>query len=426
MILAITCMGQALGVYKYWGEVPFWSNIITRPSDNYQDGELPPGLGDDGDEEVEKETREQRAGVKAADDALKASEERASDLKADEDHCPVKEKGHQSQTLKKFDRGCQKHHFFVVGTVLGMDGVQQKVQMIVALSRPIWTHHSEHARTCRAPSDTKAFYLQESQQRFMSIVSESAAVLMHLPTLKNIGFETEFAHGPPKRIHVTDDVVQAQSALAVHMVALFIAWHRITRMLWHCRSWPGLLAGLCSEDPDIIRNTFTRLREDFRVFKVAESKRATSSLIAKLLRASSFTTRATREVCLLLTMPLDGATDIDREWMVIKLANHMFAAWGQTKVCDFVFRELRDREQRDTTNSNLSMTSYDAFLGNMGTITSHKRKEITFEAAEPQAKANAKEMCWSNNHDNTANDQRYHTDSQMADLLSANIKAHLC
>ena len=113
---------------------------------------------------------------------------------------------------------------------------------------------------------------------------------------------------------MTDDIVQAQSALAVHMVALFtgIAWHRITSMLWHCCSWPGLLAGLCSEDPDIIKKTFTQLRGDFRIFKVAESKRATSSLIAKLVRASPFATRVMREVCLLLTMPLEGATDIDR------------------------------------------------------------------------------------------------------------------
>ena len=47
------------------------------------------------------------------------------------------------------------------------------------------------------------------------------------------------------------------------------------------------------------------------------------------------------------------------------------SAWGQTKVCEDVFRELRDRETRDTTNANLSMPSYYAFLGNMGTITAH-------------------------------------------------------
>ena len=96
--------------------------------------------------------------------------------------------------------------------------------------------------------------------------------------MKHIGFEIEFAHGLPKKIKVTDDVVQSQSALAVHMVFLFtgIAWHRITSMLWHCCSWPGLLAGLCSNKPEVIRETFAKLREDYRIFLVArESKTQT-------------------------------------------------------------------------------------------------------------------------------------------------------
>ena len=139
----------------------------------------------------------------------------------------------------------------------------------------------------------------------MGIVRQCADVLMHLPTLKHIGFEIEFAHGLPKQLKVTDDVVQSQSALAVYMVSLFtgIAWHRITSMLWHCCSWPGLLAGLCSKDPDVIKGTFDKLKEDYRIFQVASSKQDTNTVIRKLVRSSPFSTRVMREVCLLLTMP---------------------------------------------------------------------------------------------------------------------------
>ena len=59
---------------------------------------------------------------------------------------------------------------------------------------------------------------------------------------------------------------------------------------------------------------------------------------------------------------------------------------------------MRDREQRDTTSSNLSMSSYYAMMGGMGTISGHNRTETNFEHDEPAVKGGAKDVFWVKDH----------------------------
>ena len=161
-LLAIIVMGQSTGVYKKWREVPLWSNIIQRPQEECVEGEgLPPGLAgtdDEGDEQAAEGPKE----LKAAEDAVCAAEKAAekAGAKADhEDKGPVKEKGHQSAEMRIVYREC-KNTLFVVGPIFGMDGVLQKVKMIVAMLRLVWTSQSSEARECRSASDCKAYYVQ--------------------------------------------------------------------------------------------------------------------------------------------------------------------------------------------------------------------------------------------------------------------------
>ena len=230
-------------------------------------------------------------------------------------------------------------------------------------------------------------YIDASQHGAMKSVNESAAVLMDLQTLQSIGFDTTFGVGLPSGLKVVDDVVQSQSALAHHLVQMFasVAFHRITSMLWHTASWPGLLAGLCSESVDVVDKTFVKLLDDYRIFLVAKTNAECNSLIGKLVRASPFNGRVMREICLMLTLPKEGCSLDDRKALVIKYAKYIFAGWGQTKICEDTFKEPRDREQRDTTNSNLSTTSYYAFMCHMGTIPAHKREELKIDNADPKA-----------------------------------------
>ena len=182
-------------------------------------------------------------------------------------------------------------------------------------------------------------------------------------------------------------MVQSQSALAHHLVQMFasVAFHRITSMLWHTASWPGLLAGLCSESVDVVDTTFVTLLDDYRIFLVAKTNAESNSLIGKLVRASPFNGRVMREICLMLTLPKEGCSLDDRKALVIKYVKYIFASWGQTTISEDTFEELRDREQRDTTNFNLSTTSYYAFMCHVGTIPAHKREELKIDDAEPKA-----------------------------------------
>ena len=92
----------------------------------------------------------------------------------------------------------------------------------------------------------------------MNTVKRTAALLMDLPVLARIGFNTTCGIGLPRDLKVTDDLVQAQSAHAMQAVNLFysLAWHRITSMLWHCACWPGRLAELLSEDREVVTKCF--------------------------------------------------------------------------------------------------------------------------------------------------------------------------
>ena len=168
-------------------------------------------------------------------------------------------------------------------------------------------------------------------------------------------------------------------------------------MLWHCASWPGRLADLCSEKSAIIDKRFTDLLEDYRIFTVACDKSSNNPVLKKLLPASPFNTRVMREIVLMLTADHDATMD-ERKALVVKYARMIFASWGQTKICEDTFKELRDREQRDTCNQYLSVTSYHAFMTNMKTIELHKRDEPQPDKNTPLAKIDPKEAFYLKKH----------------------------
>ena len=291
ILLVMVCMGQLTGVYKSWRDVPIWSNIPTKVNDaDDDDDDIPDGLQEDGDGEGGD-----GADAAAAADAVRAAADNVKE-RAVEDHGPMKEK-HQPAALKQLYKEC-KNTLGVAGSILGMDGIRQKTLIIVAMCRPIWTQHSADARDCRSREDTMKHYLDASQYGAMKSVNESAAVLMDLQTLQSIGFDTTFGVGLPSGLKVVDDVVQSQSALAHRLVQMFasVAFHRITSMLWHTASWPGLLAGLCSESVDVVDKTFVKLLDDYRIFLVAKTNAESNSLIGKLVRASPFKGRVMREI----------------------------------------------------------------------------------------------------------------------------------
>lgn len=161
-------------------------------------------------------------------------------------------------------------------------------------------------------------------------------------------------------------------------------------MLWHCASRPVRLADLCSDLEDIRETCFDDLLDDYRISKDACEKAANTVTSRTLVEGSPFNTRVVREIVSMLTADHE-TTMADRKALVIRYAKMIFASWGQTKICEDSFKELRDREQRDTCNQNISVTSYYAMMSNMGTIKAHKRNEPQPGHDEPQADITAKD-----------------------------------
>ena len=140
-----------------------------------------------------------------------------------------------------------------------------------------------------------------------------------------------------------------------------------------------------------MNNCFDDLLRDFKIHQVALQKAASNSFLVNLCASSPFCTRVMREIACILTVHHESTMD-ERKAMVIKYSRLIFISRGQTKLCEDTFKELRDREQRDTTCSNLSNLSYYAYMTNMKTIQMHERVEAQPGQHEPEVKADHKDV----------------------------------
>ena len=136
---------------------------------------------------------------------------------------------------------------------------------------------------------------------------------------------------------------------------------------------------------------FDDLLQDSEIYKIALQKAAANTTLVNMCAASPFCTRVLREIVCMLTVAHETSMD-ERKELVVKYVRLIFSSWGQTKICEDTFKELRDREQRDTTCSNLSNSSYYAYMTNMKTIEKHEREEAQPGLHEPEVNTDANDL----------------------------------
>ena len=378
-MMCILCIGQTMGIYKSWMDFPLWSHVVGKPA-----------------EETEQEEAEAVSDAQAAEEAAAAASAVASMSEShkppSEDKAAMKYGLGGNDEIQQLRKSC-RNTLFVALNIMCKDGMHLLVLLILELVRPFWTEHSSDARHCRDPQKTIELYVAAVQESHMSTVNRCASLLMNLPVLTRIGFNITFGLGLAKGLKVSDDLVHAQSVHALQAVNQFysLAYHRITSMLWHCACWPGRLAELLSDDRELVHNCLDDLLRDFKIYQVALQKAVSSSFLVNICASSPFCTRVMREIACILTVHHEATMD-ERKAMVIKYSRLIFNSWGQTKICEYTFKELRDREQRDTTCSNLSNLSYYAYMTNMRTFQMHERVEAQPCQHESEVKADHKDV----------------------------------
>lgn len=406
-LMALIGIGQTTKVYKGFKDVPLWSSVTTRAgnvgdaeadggpsSDSEDDGENDapaaapaPGGGD----EVPIVRGEEQGDAQAAAAAVQAAG--AKHAEASEEHGPVKDKLSASRELKALRATC-KNTLFVAASVLSKEGVRNQVALILELLRPIWTEHAGQARDCRDPAGTLGFYVGQARCQYMRSLGQSASVMVTLPTLKAIGFTTDFSKGLPRGIKVTSDVVCVQNELAQTMVDVFLnaCFHREGSMLYHSHSWPGQAAlgadhtpleheELLMQDDNDPYETFLRnLRRDYRIYlEVLWMHSDNSTFLLKLIKASPFKMPFMVDLAELCTLPAPGLTNVDIKRKVHEYLHRIFSSWGQTKVVEDLFKKMRERESQDTLNGIRAVYSYFAAASQMGAIKLHHRNEVEFD-----------------------------------------------
>ena len=282
-MFALIGLGQTMKVYKKYTDVPLWGNCARFVVE--EEG------GDSGDDEEEGDDDNIHQGLgsrdaKAAQAAADAAE--ASNAKASEEKEAVKDKT-GAQQLKDLRKN-SKNTLFVALAVLCKDNLRFLVMLILEVTRPIWTAHSEHARDCRSPDNVLAFYMKAALECFMPVLEDCASVLMNIRLLDEMGFEVNFGAGIATDLTVDSDYVQMQNANACHMVDLFchVACHRMGSMLAHSINWMGKMVLLASQDDDVYKTTLKEFIVDLKAFWKAKEIAAVNPFVGKLVQLVSW------------------------------------------------------------------------------------------------------------------------------------------
>eukprot|EP00974_Lingulodinium_polyedra_P028264 2727255-Lingulodinium_polyedra.AAC.1 len=154
-------------------------------------------------------------------------------------------------------------------------------------------------------------------------------------------------------------------------------------MLWHTDSWPGRLGLLCSPDQSLARQCLVSLAKDFQVFLEAAEVAKSDVFLLNLVKQSPFSTTLMREMGELALASPDPANDPGLLAVLKSMATSLWKGWGTSALVEHGFKELRDRESRDTTNSVLEKFKQWDVLRSRGVMEADRRQEITASESGP-------------------------------------------
>ena len=124
------------------------------------------------------------------------------------------------------------------------------------------------------------------------------------------------------------------------------------------------------------------LRRDFKIFVKAQDIAVKNPFVAKIIRSSPFNLTVMKGIVYLLFGPHDKPAVWVKE-RFHRVVHLIFAGWGQTKIVEDKFEEMREREKSDTTNKAHNPIQYWACTTEMNTIGKHNRDQLeSSEACE--------------------------------------------
>ena len=94
-----------------------------------------------------------------------------------------------------------------------------------------------------------------------------------------------------------------------------------------------------------------------------------------------------------------GLSAWDLRLKVKRYAMIVFSGWGQTNICEDMFKDARFRERMDSLNMSTSICSYYADFYAMQKIELHNRRNIEQEEDQPLYKGTSQDVFYCSKHE---------------------------
>ena len=375
-LLVILFLGMKSRVYKSAADTPYFGGA---------EGKF--GGAAEQVESSDDETKDAKEAAKVPA-AAKAASSKAPSHPEDEGAAEDRRVATGNVEVAALRKKC-KNTLYVAAAALSTSGLQRQVRLITALANPLYDVHAENARDARAPPDVLFYYVSMAKGVWVEPLRKVCRLLTDAATLRDLGCETvlDRLNKPGKLPQALQEDLDEQDALAVNAWDLAVALLR-TRggsMMWHSGRWPGLLALFASENVSDRIRALQNLKDSWAAFADARDKAKVSTFLGKVTMKSPFATTVMSEAAAVATDDSLGEDEVLRR--LDALAKSIFTGWGQTKVVEDGIRELRDVEQRGTTNKKVAAIRQLGILRDRKVIALHKREEFepTTPAVTPKA-----------------------------------------
>ena len=249
-----------------------------------------------------------------------------------------------------------KNSLFLAASILSLDGLQERARLVWHLTKPYYDEHSRTAAEVRGAVETQRYYLESARGHYLHVCHTAAMLLQDVGVLRSLGFDTAGGAGVSlgKKVQPADPRVLAENAQA-HTALRLTLEHlraRCLSMSWHSGSYPGRLALFLSEDEEVFDSALVAFRLDHSCFQLACAQAAGDSFLGQVVRHSPFQTHPTKLLAELVDSEHGSGLPQLRE-RLRSYAREMFGGWGSTQLVENLFKVLRDREDRDSTNTVL-------------------------------------------------------------------------
>ena len=261
------------------------------------------------------------------------------------------------EELKKLYAKCA-NGMYVAGHILGKPGLQDACRMIWMVGQPLFSKHSQNARSVRGVAGLRTYYLEAACGSVLPVCHECARVTQDLDLLDVCGFDTSHMAAAPTGDSPVDaqDPMLAEDNERARKLMFLVLNHlrfRVNSMCYHTDDLPGLLGLMLSDDDDLHTRFFDFVVDSFAAFLVAQNQGG-SIFLRNVVRQSMFSTTFVRELAEIATAP-SCLSQKQRKRKLILMAEDAFGLLGQTKIVEDLFKVIRDRETRDSATKTMKL-----------------------------------------------------------------------